>query len=45
VVGLNKNGPIYGPAVFSMHMPRAADGMDLINQYLRYDSGIWRAII
>ena len=45
VVGLNNTGPIYGPAAFSMHMPRVADGMDLINQYLRYDSGIWRAII
>jgi len=45
VVGLDNPGPIYGPAAFSMHMPRVADGMDLINQYLRYDSIIGRAHI
>lgn len=42
VVGLDNPGPIYGPAMFSPHMPRVADGMDLINQYLRYDSVIGR---
>ncbi len=45
VVGLNNPGPIYGPAMFSVHMPRVADGMDLINKYLRYDSIIGRPLI
>ena len=45
VVGLDNPGPIYGPAMFSVHMPRVADGMDLINKYLRYDSIIGRALI
>ena len=45
VVGLDNPGPIYGPAAFSVHMPRVADGMDLINQYLRYDSEIGRPLI
>jgi len=45
VVGLGHDGPLYGPAMFSVHMPRVADGMDLINQYLRYDSIIGRANI
>jgi 4-carboxymuconolactone decarboxylase len=45
VVGLDNPGPVYGPAAFSVHMPRVAEGMDLINQYLRYDSIIGRANI
>ncbi len=45
VVGLDNPGPIYGPAAFSVHMPLVADGMDLINQYLRYESIIGRANI
>jgi len=45
VVGLDNPGPIYGPAAFSVHMPLVADGMDLINQYLRYESLIGRANI
>lgn len=45
VVGLDNPGPVYGPAMFSVHMPRVADGMDLINQYLRYDSDIGRPLI
>ena len=44
-LGLDNPGPVYGPAAFSTHMPRVADGMDLINQYLRYDSGLGRANI
>ena len=42
VVGRYPTGPITGPASFSPHMPRVADGMDLINQYLRIDSVIGR---
>lgn len=42
VVGRYNAGPITGPAAFSTHMPRVADGMDLINQYLRVDSAIGR---
>jgi len=42
VVGRYNAGPITGPAAFSPHMPRVADGMDLINQYLRYDSKLGR---
>ena len=45
VVGLDNPGPIYGPAAFSVHMPLVAEGMDLINQYLRYESIIGRANI
>jgi 4-carboxymuconolactone decarboxylase len=45
VVGLDNTGPIYGPAAFSVHMPLVAEGMDLINQYLRYESIIGRANI
>ncbi|MFT5321286.1 MAG: hypothetical protein ACI934_001434, partial [Pseudohongiellaceae bacterium] len=45
VVGLDNPGPIYGPAAFSVHMPLVAEGMDLINQYLRYESIIGRAHI
>ena len=45
VVGLDNPGPVYGPAAFSVRMPRVAEGMDLINQYLRYDSVIGRANI
>lgn len=45
VVGLENTGPVYGPAMFSVHMPRVADGMDLINKYLRYDSLIGRQLI
>ncbi len=45
VVGLGNEGPVYGPAMFSVHMPRVADGMDLINKYLRYDSLIGRPLI
>jgi len=45
VVGLDNIGPVYGPAMFSVHMPRVADGMDLINKYLRYDSLIGRPLI
>ena len=45
VVGLDNPGPVYGPAAFSVHMPRVAEGMDLLNQYLRYDSVIGRANI
>ena len=42
VIGRYNAGPITGPAAFSPHMPRVADGMDLINQYLRYDSKLGR---
>ena len=45
VVGLDNTDRITGPAMFSVHMPRVADGMDLINKYLRYDSIIGRAYI
>lgn len=45
VVGLDNTGPVYGPAAFSVHMPLVAEGMDLINQYLRYESIIGRANI
>src|SRR5210317_1341667 len=45
VVGLDNTGPVYGPAAFSVHMPLVAEGMDLINQYLRYESLIGRANI
>jgi len=45
VVGLDNTGLVYGPAAFSVHMPLVAEGMDLINQYLRYESLIGRANI
>lgn len=45
VVGLDNTDPVYGPAAFSVHMPLVAEGMDLINQYLRYESIIGRANI
>ena len=45
VLGKDNTGPFYGPTGFYFHMPRVADGMDLINQHVRYDSVIGRANI
>ena len=45
VLGRDNTGPFYGPTGFYFHMPRVADGMDLINNYLRYESIIGRALI
>ena len=45
VLGRDNTGPFYGPTGFYFHMPAVADGMDLINNYLRYDSVIGRALI
>ena len=44
VLGKDNTGPFYGPTGFYFHMPRVADGMDLINNYLRYESSIGRAL-
>lgn len=44
VLGADNTGPFYGPTGFYFHMPRVADGMDLINNYLRYESTIGRAL-
>jgi 4-carboxymuconolactone decarboxylase len=45
VLGRENTGPFYGPTGFYFHMPRVADGMDLINNYLRYESVIGRGLI
>lgn len=45
VLGRDNTGPFYGPTGFYFHMPAVADGMDLINNYLRYESVIGRALI
>jgi 4-carboxymuconolactone decarboxylase len=45
VLGRDNTGPFYGPTGFYFHMPRVADGMDLINNYLRYESIIGRGLI
>jgi len=45
VLGPDNTGPFYGPTGFYFHMPRVADGMDLINNYLRYESVIGRGLI
>src|SRR5687768_1066920 len=38
IAGAGRSTPMLGPGGVSLYMPRVADGMDLINQYLRYDS-------
>lgn len=45
VAGANRTTPMLGPAGVSLHMPKVAQGMDLLNQYLRYDSVIGRRYI
>jgi 4-carboxymuconolactone decarboxylase len=45
VLGADRTTPMYGPGGVSIHMPRVADAMDILNQYLRYDSVIGRRYI
>ncbi len=45
VAGLNRTTPLIGPAGVSLHMPKVAQAMDILNQYLRYDSIIGRRYI
>lgn len=42
VSGKDRPEPLLGPGGLSLHMPKVADGMDLINQYLRYNSVLGR---
>lgn len=45
VAGVNRTTPLIGPAGVSLHMPKVAQAMDILNQYLRYDSIIGRRYI
>jgi len=45
IAGADRTTPMQGPGGISLYMPRVADGMDLINQYLRYDSVLGRRYI
>lgn len=43
--GANRAAPMLGPGGVSLHMPKVAQAMDILNQYLRYDSIIGRRYI
>jgi 4-carboxymuconolactone decarboxylase len=45
IAGVGRSTPMLGPGGISLYMPRVADGMDLINQYLRFDSVLGRRYI
>jgi 4-carboxymuconolactone decarboxylase len=45
VAGVSRTTPLIGPAGVSLHMPKVAQAMDILNQYLRYDSIIGRRYI
>jgi 4-carboxymuconolactone decarboxylase len=45
VAGANRTAPMQGPGGVSLHMPKVAQAMDILNQYLRYDSIIGRRYI
>jgi 4-carboxymuconolactone decarboxylase len=45
VAGANRTAPMPGPGGVSLHMPKVAQAMDILNQYLRYDSIIGRRYI
>lgn len=45
VAGANRSTPMLGPGGISLHMPKVAQAMDILNQYLRYDSIIGRRYI
>ncbi len=45
VAGANRTTPMLGPGGVSLHMPKVAQAMDILNQYLRYDSVIGRRYI
>jgi 4-carboxymuconolactone decarboxylase len=45
VAGTGRTTPLIGPAGVSLHMPKVAQAMDILNQYLRYDSVIGRRSI
>ena len=45
VAGIDRTTPLIGPAGVSLHMPKVAQAMDILNQYLRYDSIIGRRYI
>jgi 4-carboxymuconolactone decarboxylase len=45
VAGTDRTTPMIGPAGVSLHMPKVAQAMDILNQYLRYDSIIGRRYI
>ncbi len=45
VAGINRTTPMIGPGGVSLHMPKVAQAMDILNQYLRYDSIIGRRYI
>ena len=45
VAGANRTAPMLGPGGVSLHMPKVAQAMDILNQYLRYDSIIGRRYI
>jgi 4-carboxymuconolactone decarboxylase len=45
IAGVGRSTPLLGPGGVSLYMPRVADGMDLINQYLRFDSVLGRRYI
>ncbi|MEY4641138.1 MAG: hypothetical protein RLZZ227_1132 [Pseudomonadota bacterium] len=45
VAGVDRTTPLIGPAGVSLHMPKVAQAMDILNQYLRYDSIIGRRYI
>jgi 4-carboxymuconolactone decarboxylase len=45
VAGANRTTPMQGPGGVSLHMPKVAQAMDILNQYLRYDSVIGRRYI
>ncbi len=43
VSGTTRTAPLLGPGGLSLHMPEVAEGMHLINDYLRYHSVLGRA--
>jgi len=45
VAGATRTTPMIGPGGVSLHMPKVAQAMDILNQYLRYDSVIGRRYI
>ncbi len=45
VAGANLTTAMQGPGGVSLHMPKVAQAMDILNQYLRYDSVIGRRYI
>ena len=45
VAGADRTTPMLGPGGVSLHMPKVAQAMDILNQYLRYDSVIGRRYI